>query len=134
VKCQIKKNEAAAEALVAVVVERLSDPNKSIPLVPIGSLIILLHSATRILSDVSNPRDGAEARNYRLYAKLMPWSAANYVNASISGAFKPPDFIHRFEDYYSLPGYLDQQVLSAFFAAVDCRAGKIAAANYSCSH
>jgi hypothetical protein len=90
--------------------------------VPCGSVAVLLHTAAGIASEFSKPRDKEETRNYRVYAELMPSDDSKYTSAAISGAFKPPQFIHPFERHYSLPGYLDQPVLSAFFAATDARA------------
>jgi hypothetical protein len=89
--------------------------------IPLGSLIVLFHVATGIESsaDILRPRDEAEARNYRVYSELVGLGDQKFVNAAISGAFKPPGFIHPFERHYSLPGYLDQPVLSMFFSAAD---------------
>jgi len=46
------------------------------------------------------------------------------LSTRISGEFKPPDFIHPFEEYYSLPGYLDVVVLPRFAETVDTRAAQ----------
>lgn len=92
---------------------------------PLGTLAVLLHAATGIHSEFLTPRDKEEARNYRLYGELMPQGDSKYISAAISGAFKPPEFIHPFERHYSLPGYLDQLVLTALFSAADGRAAQI---------
>ena len=93
--------------------------------VPLGSLAVLLHTATGLHAEFLKPRDKEEARNYRVYFELMPQGDSKYISAAISGAFKPPQFIHPFERHYSLPGYLDQLVLTAFFSAADGRAAQI---------
>ena len=61
--------------------------------VPFGSLAVLLHTAVGIASKFSKPRDKDEARNYRIYAELMPSGDSKYTSAAISGAFKPPPFM-----------------------------------------
>jgi len=104
--------------LVACIANELASRKEPIPL---GFLIVLLHTATGIdsNSDILHPRDKEEARNYRVYSELVGFGDAKFVNASISGAFKPPDFIHPFEKHYSLPGYLDPLALSMFFSTTD---------------
>jgi hypothetical protein len=84
--------------------------------IPLGFLIVMLHTATGIDSDAADillPSNKEEARNYRVYGELVGFGFgnANFVNASISGAFKPREFIHPFEKHYSLPGYLDPLAL-----------------------
>src|SRR5690348_8039228 len=105
-----------------MIVKKLSCEEK----VPsLGSLIVLFHAASGIAAPNEavgvfiSPRDKPEARNHRVYSELMPQGDRAYIDAAITGSFKPPDFIHPFEGYYSLPGYLDQRVLTAFFISVD---------------
>jgi hypothetical protein len=104
--------------LVACIAKGLSSREKPIPL---GSLIVLFHVVAGIQdgSDILSPRDKEETRNYRVYSELAGHGDPSFINAAINGAFKPPGFIHPFERHYSLPGYLDQQVLGMFFSAAD---------------
>jgi len=103
--------------------EKLASKNEPIPL---GSLIVLFHVAAGIESNshILRPRDREEARNYRVYHELVGIGEAELTNASISGSFKPPEFVHPFERHYSLPGYLDPPALSMLFSAVDLWAKK----------
>ena len=48
------------------------------------------------------------------------------LSARINSAFKPPEFIHPFENHYSLPGDLDEIVLPYFADAVDTHAARLA--------
>jgi hypothetical protein len=100
---------------------------RHIELLPVGLLVPLFHRlhridhylglpvAKRLGADVGNPRDAAEARNLRLLRLLLP--ADNLGFAGV--LFKPTNFIHRFEEHYSLPGYLDEIVLPYFYRATD---------------
>jgi hypothetical protein len=105
-------------SFICRVIDELAPQGEPIPL---GFLVVLLHAATGIesKSDILQPKDREEARNYRVYSELARMGDSKFVNAAISGAFKPPGFIHPFEKHYSLPGYLDPLVLSMFFSAAD---------------
>jgi hypothetical protein len=85
----------------------------------IGPLMIFLHCANGLLVDWSMPRDKEEARNYRLFQHLNSITDRTLLNAAINGQLKPPAFIHPFESYYTLPGYLDAVVLPCFFETAD---------------
>ena len=77
----------------------------------LGPLMIFLHCANGLLGDWSMPRDKEEARNYRLFQHLSSITNRTLLNAVVNGQLKPPAFIHPFENYYTLPGYLDATVL-----------------------
>ena len=84
----------------------------------LGPLMIFLHCANGLLGDWSMPRDKEEARNYRLFQHLIITNRT-LLNAVVNGQLKPPAFIHPFENYYTLPGYLDATVLPCFFETAD---------------
>jgi hypothetical protein len=90
-------------------------------LFPLLDLSVVLHALTGLPEEARRPRDLEEARNYRLFAEL---TSAEMLSTRISGTFKPSEFIHPFENHYSLPGYLDAVVLPYFADAVDTRAAK----------
>ena len=98
-----------------------------IELLPMSTLVPLFHRLHRIEyylqfapakragADIGNPENPAEARNLRVLSILSPSN-----KLGLSGVlYKPVHFIHPFEGYYSLPGYLDRIVLPYFFRATD---------------
>jgi len=89
--------------------------------VPFLDLSIALHSLVA-LGGKRGPRDQEEARNHRLFAEL---TGPELLSARIRGSFKPPAFIHPFEDHYSLPGYLDAVVIPYLADAVDTQAARL---------
>ena len=87
-------------------------------IVPFLDLSVALHSLVG-LGERAQPRDPEEARNYRLFAEL---TGSEMLSARVRGSFKPPEFIHPFEEHYTLPGYLDTVVVPYLADAVDARA------------
>jgi len=85
-------------------------------------LAVAVHALEGLSKDAQAPRDAAEDRNSRLFADLT--GESRMLSTRISGTFKPSDFIHPFEEHYSLPGYLDVVVLPHFAEAVDTRAAQ----------
>jgi hypothetical protein len=98
-----------------------------IELLPMSTLVPLFHRLHRIKyylefpaakrpgADTGNPQNPAEARNLRLLGFLSPSNRLGFSGI----LYKPPHFIHPFEQYYSLPGYLDPIVMPHFFRATD---------------
>jgi hypothetical protein len=107
-------NLSAMEGFLGVLIQ---DQEKK--LYSIGPLIIFLHCANGLLVDWSMPRDKQEARNYRLFQRLSSITDRTLLNAVVNGRLKPQKFIHPFENYYTLPGYLDATVLPCFFQTAD---------------
>ncbi len=88
-------------------------------LLPVGQLSVVFHAIHGLESAWGKTGDLAEQNNYNLFRALNPHISPALVNPIISGSFKPRNFIHRFEQHYSTPGYLDIQVLPHFFKTVD---------------
>jgi hypothetical protein len=102
--------------------DRLTDYLTSFDtLLPVISLTSLFHAANHAIRH-NGLRDRAEARNVRVLSSVMPITELRFAGTFL----KPADFIHPFEDWYTLPGYLDQIVLPHFCNAVDQIADELA--------
>ncbi len=94
-------------------VARLADVGEPMRL---ANLAVFLNSLVYLDRIASIPKDLSAARNERLYAEV---TKSQCLIASFSGQWKPSEYIHPFEEYYSLPGFLDRVVLPAFASAVE---------------
>lgn len=102
--------------------ECLTDRLAKQELLPVLDLSVAFHALLGLQKQARQPRDMHEIRNYRLFAQM---TSPVMLSARISGTFKPSEFIHPFEEYYSLPGYLDTIVLPCFADVVDKRAKEL---------
>lgn len=88
-------------------------------LLPVGQLIVLFHGANSIGLEWGTA-DFAEKRNHRLLKAIRPSFQDTYIQAFVSGSFKPDRFIHPFEDsYFTSTGFTDVNILPEFFQTTD---------------
>ncbi len=76
--------------------------------------LIPIFSAFRGLED-QGLRDKEEERNLRVLQGLLPENELGFRGV----LYKPAEFIHPFGEYYSLPGYLDVEVLPHFIRSTN---------------
>ena len=88
-------------------------------LIPIGQLVIFFHAAHGLGLNWPDKDDSCEIRNYIMLRSLMPHIQIDLLNSIFCGSLKPSEFIHPFEKHYSIPGYLDIEVLPNFFRTTD---------------
>lgn len=87
--------------------------------VPAGQLSVCFHAANSLGISWGTNDDPAECRNRRYLEALSPWMQPGYIDAFVSGSFKPDGFVHPFERHYTTPGSEDRYVLPEYFRAVD---------------
>ncbi len=114
----------ANEARAPLARSLLDQLHRCVDPLPLALLVPLFHRLHR-LDDyetskrpsrlVSDARDKEEARNLRVLGSLQPENRLAFAGL----LFKPGEFIHPFQGYYSLPGYLDTTVLPYFYRATD---------------
>lgn len=78
-------------------------------LLGLQTLIPIFHGFHNITKEEAL-RDSQEKRNLQVLRWLLPDNEFGFAGV----LYKPPNFIHKFEAYYSLPGYLDLKVLPCF--------------------
>ena len=93
------------------------------PLIPMRDLVLFCHITSGLGYEWGRSSDTDEKMNYKRFNTLNPHFDDQLQNAMINASFKPDSFVHRFEDHYTLPGYLDKKVLPFLFSAVDKIAG-----------
>jgi hypothetical protein len=87
--------------------------------IPLGQMMVFLHSLHGLGIDWGNGQDPAEKRNRAYCEFLQPEFDKELINAIISSHFKPRNFIHPFERVHMTAGFNDPSVLSAFCRDVD---------------
>lgn len=85
---------------------------------PLGQLAVLFHSINSIGLQWGRC-DDAEERNYNFLKSIKPSFEETYIQSFVSGSFKPEQFIHPFEEYFTTSGKDDIQVLPELFATTD---------------
>lgn len=88
-------------------------------ILPIGQLIVFFHAANSLGLEWGNSDDCAEMRNYKYLKSISPSFSDKYIQAFISGSFKPAQFIHPFESYHTTEGSQDIAILEEFFQTTD---------------
>jgi hypothetical protein len=88
-------------------------------LLPIGQLSVFFHAANGLGLPWGDIDDETEQRNYNMFRAINPNIQPSLIGPIISGSFKPNNFIHPFEKYYTTPGYLDVEILPHFFETAD---------------
>ncbi len=88
-------------------------------LIPVGQLIVFFHAGNGLGVTWGSEGDKAEQRNHRFLRSICPSFEDAYIQAYISGSFKPSQFIHPFESYHTTTGRQDPVILSEFFVTVD---------------
>jgi len=88
-------------------------------ILPIGQLAIFLHTANGLGIKLGESEDKAEKRNRDYFKSINPHLDDILIYTIINGRLKPATFIHPFEKYHSVPGYLDYGPLSEFFLTTD---------------
>ncbi|MGB6065409.1 MAG: Fic family protein, partial [Desulfomonilaceae bacterium] len=102
--------------MIGKAIDRLAD--RAVVL-PVGQLAVLFHAANGLGVSWGMSNDLGEKRNRAYLESINPRLEGSMLNAIISGSFKPDAFIHPYNDFYTIPGYLDFAVLPEFFDAVD---------------
>ncbi len=97
-------------------------------ILPTGQLIVFFHAANSLGVEWGSSDDYAEKRNYKYLKSISPSFSNKYIQAFISGSFKPAQFIHPFESHHTTEGSQDIVILEEFFQTTD----KIAGNYYTC--
>lgn len=87
-------------------------------ILPIGQLIVFFHTANGLGISWGNS-DKAEERNHQFLKSIHPSFEETYIQAYVSGSFKPMQFIHPFEAYHTTTGRQDVAILPEFFKTID---------------
>ena len=92
---------------------------KSESLIPMRDLVLFCHVTNGLGYNWEQSSDSQENKNFKYFRSLNPDVDNHILTAMANGCFKPQNFVHPLDDYYTLPGYLDRRVLPLLFDAAD---------------